>query len=133
MSEPAPHRTPPLRERIHELGALRVALLAAIAILVASAPFASLHPGAFDVSVALAGDDGPFTAPGAIWLTLIAPPLAVMMAFVLPLDILMTRLYMTDKHGAQRARYRRILAAETLALVILVAAWTPFFFALLSI
>jgi len=133
MSEPAPHHTPPLRERIHELGALRVALLAAIAILVASAPFASLHPGAFDVSVALAGDDGPFTAPGAIWLTLIAPPLAVMMAFVLPLDILMTRLYMTDKHGAQRARYRRILAAETLALMILVAAWTPFFLALLSI
>ena len=133
MSESTPRRTAPLCERIRELGALRVALLATIAILVASAPFASLHPGAFDVSVALAGDDGPFTAPGAIWLTLIAPPLAVMMAFVLPLDILMSRIYMTDKHGAQRARYRRILAAEALALVILVAAWTPFFFALLSI
>ena len=133
MSEPAPRRAPPLRERILELGALRVALLAAIAVLVASAPFASLHPGAFDVSVALAGDDGPFTASGAIWLTLVAPPLAVMMAFVVPLDMLMTRIYMTDKQGAERARYRRILAAETLAFLLLVAAWAPFFFALLSL
>ena len=133
MSEPGPRAAPPLRERILELGALRVALLAAIAVLVASAPFASLHPGAFDVSVALAGEDGPFTAPGAIWLTLVAPPLAVMMAFVVPLDMLMSRIYMTDKHGADRARYRRILAAETLAFLLLVVAWAPFFFALLSL
>ena len=133
MSEPGSLRAPPLRERIIELGALRVALLAAIAVLVASAPLASLHPGAFDVSVALAGDEGPFAAPGAIWLTLVAPPLAVMMAFVVPLDMLMSRIYMADKQGAERARYRRILAAETLAFLLLAAAWAPFFFALLSL
>ena len=133
MSGPGPRRAPPLRERFLELGALRAALLAAIAVLVASAPFASLHPGAFDVSVALAGDDGPFAAPGAIWLTLVAPPLAVMMAFVVPLDMLMSRIYMTDKQGAERARYRRILAAEALAFVLLATAWAPFFFALLSL
>ena len=133
MSDPGTRRAPNLRERAIELGALRVALLAAIAVLVASAPFASLHPGAFDVSVVLAGDDGPFAAPGAIWLTLVAPPLAVMMAFVVPLDMLMSRIYMTDKHGAERTRYRRILGAEALAFILLVGAWTPFFAALLSL
>ena len=49
---------------------------------------------------------------GVVWTTLVAPPLAVMMAFVVPLDMLMSRIYMADKHGAERARYRRILAAE---------------------
>ena len=132
MSEPGPRRAPPFRERILELGALRVALFAAIAVLVASAPFASLHPGALDVSAVLTADEGPFSAPGAIWLTLVAPPLAVMMAFVVPLDMLMSRIYMTDKQGAQRARYRRILAAEALAFILLVGAWTPFFAVLLS-
>ena len=133
MSDPALCRAPGLRERAAELGALRVALLAAVAVLVASAPFAANHPGAFDVSVALAGDDGPFPAFGAIWLTLVAPPLAVMIAFVVPLDMLMSRIYMADKHGAERGRYRRILAAEALAFLLLVAAWTPFFVALLSL
>ena len=36
-----PPRMPTLRERVHELGALRIALLAAVAVLVASAPFAA--------------------------------------------------------------------------------------------
>ena len=113
-----------------------------MAVLVASAPFASFGPEGFEAvyaSRALGVDGG---APGAreigvsmglIWATLVAPPLAVMMAFVVPLDMLMSRIYMTDKHGAQRARYRRILAAETLAFLLLVAAWAPFFFALLSL
>ena len=70
---------------------------------------------------------------GLVWKTLVAPPLAVMMAFVVPLDMLMSRIYMTDKPYAERARYRRILAAEALAFVLLVAAWTPFFVALLSL
>ena len=133
MSEPNPRRAPNLRERAAELGALRVALLAAVAVLVASAPFSSLHPGAFDLSAVLATDDGPFAAPGAIWLTLVAPPLAVMMAFVVPLDMLMSRIYMTDKPEAERVRYRRILTAEALAFLLLVGAWTPFFVALLSL
>ena len=122
-----------LRDRAVELGPLRVALLAAVAVLVASAPFSAHHPGAFDVSTVLATDDGPFPAFGAIWLTLVAPPLAVMIAFVVPLDMLMSRIYMADKHGAERGRYRRILATEALAFLLLVAAWTPFFVALLSL
>ena len=105
-----------LRERIRELGALRIALLASVAVLVASAPFAS--PEA-DYS------------PGRIWPTLLAAPVALMTAFVVPLDMLMTRIYMSGKAGPERARYRRILVAEAVAFVLLVAAWTPFFAPLL--
>ena len=112
-----------------------------MAVLVASAPFASFGPEGFEAvyaSRALGVDGG---APGAseigvsmglIWATLVAPPLAVMMAFVVPLDMLMSRIYMTDKPEAERARFRRILAAEALALVLLVATWTPFFVDLLA-
>lgn len=134
MSEPGLRRAPSLRERILELGALRVALLAAIAVLVASAPFASSDPFASD---ALEGADGvsPYlhASFGIVWTTLVAPPLAVMMAFVVPLDMLMSRIYMTGKPEAERARFRRILAAETLAFALLIGVWTPFFMALLSV
>lgn len=142
MSEPGPGRTPSLRDRAAELGALRLALLAAVAALAASAPFSSSGPdgsGAFYAARALAaagGAPGPHRIGvplGVVWTTLIAPPLAVMLAFVVPLDMLMSRVYMADKRGAERARYRRILAAEALAFLLLAAAWTPFFAALLSL
>ena len=143
MSEPDPGRAPSLRDRAVELGALRLALLAAVAVLAASAPFASIGssgPGAFDAARALAAGAGAPGGPhgigvslGVVWTNLVAPPLAVMMAFVIPLDMLMSRLYMADKRGAERARYRRILTAEALAFVLLAAAWTPFFAALLSL
>lgn len=142
MSEPDPGRAPSLRDRAGELGALRLALLAAAAALAASAPFASTGasgPGAFDAARALAvaggapGPHGVGVSLGVVWTNLVAPPLAVMMAFVIPLDMLMSRLYMADKRGAERARYRRILTAEALAFVLLAAAWTPFFAALLSL
>ena len=142
MSEPAPRHPPTFRERVLELGALRVALLAAVAVLVASALFASPYPfggGDIDTAVAMVSANTPSASTGIgysiglLWPTLIAPPLAVMMVFVVPLDMLMSRIYMTDKHGAERARYRRILAAEAVALALLVTAWTPFFVALLSL
>ena len=142
MSEPASVRAPRLGEHILELGALRIALLAAVAVLVASAPFASLDPDAMDaidlsraliVENAALGSSDLDLAFGVAWTTLVAPPLAVMMFFVVPLDMLMTRIYMSGKHGAERARYRRILAAEALALAALIAAWTPFFLDLLSL
>ena len=118
MSDPRSFSGRPanLRERIRELGALRIALLVSVAMLVASAPFAS--PEA-DYS------------PGRIWPTLLAAPVALMTAFVVPLDMLMTRIYMSGKAGAERARYRRILVAEATAFALLAAAWIPFFAPLL--
>lgn len=142
MSDPDPRRPMTVRDRVLELGALRIALVAAVAVLVASAPFASLDPDAMDsidlaraliVENAALGSRDLDLSLGIVWTTLVAPPLAVMMAFVVPLDMLMSRIYMTDKQGAERARYRRILAVEAFALAALIAAWTPFFVALLSL
>ena len=142
MSDSAPRRTMPVRDRLLEPGALRIALLAAVAILVASAPFATLDPDAMDaidlaraliVENAALGSRDMDLSLGIVWAALVAPPLAVMMAFVVPLDMLMSRIYMTDKHGAERARFRRILAVEALALAALIAAWAPFFVDLLSL
>ena len=116
-SSPPLRRSPSLRERVRELGALRIALLALVAGLAASAPFAS--------------PEAEYTI-GRIWPTLLAAPVALMMAFVVPLDLLMTRIYMADKEGAERGRYRRILAAEATAFALLVAAWVPFFAPLLE-
>lgn len=111
-------RTPPtLRGRTLELGALRIGLLAFVAVLIASAPFASVEA---DYSL------------GRIWPTLLAAPIALMTVFVVPLDMLMTRIYMVDKEPAVRARYRRILAVEAVALALLIVAWVPFFVPLLE-
>ena len=140
--EPCPRRAPTLRDRLLELGALRIALLAATAVLVASAPFASFGPDGFDgvdvpralgIGGSALGSRALDLPLGLVWTTLVAPPLAVMMAFVVPLDILMSRIYMSDKQGAERARFRRILAVEALAFVLLAGAWTPFFVGLLSL
>lgn len=106
-----------LRARLAELGVLRAMLLAIIAILIVSAPFAE---GEADYSLA------------RIWPTLLAAPVALMMAFVLPLDLLMTCVFMSGKDEAERARYRRILAAEGAAFVLLILVWTPFFASLLE-
>ena len=142
MSEPAPPRAPRLRERVLDLGALRIALLAAVAVLVVTSFFTSPYPFAgdeLDAALAAMAAGGPSPAPGLasslgiVWTTLVAPPLAVMMVFVVPLDMLMSRIYMTDKRGAERARYRRILVAEAAALAVLVAAWVPFFLGLLAL
>lgn len=117
MSHPSPQTPPTLRGRLLELGALRIGLLGFVAILIASAPFASAEA---DYSL------------GRIWPTLLAAPIALMTAFVVPLDMLMTRIYMIDKEPAVRARYRRIVMAEAVALVLLIAAWVPFFAPLLA-
>ena len=112
-----PRRPTTVRERVLELGPLRIALLAVVAALVTSAPFAAPEPD--------------FSA-GRIWPTLLAAPVALMMAFVAPLDMLMTRVYMSGTRGPERARYRRILAVEAAAFALLVLAWLPFFLPLLE-
>jgi len=98
-------------------GLLRV-LLAVLALLVAlAAPFA----------------DGPAVYHGWRMLpTVIAPTLAVVLVFALPLDMLMSRVFMSDQPEPVRARLRRIVRLEAGVLALLVAFWAPFFHALLT-
>lgn len=62
----------------------------------------------------------------------VVPVFAVSLLFLLPLDMLMTRVFMSDKQGEARDRYRRVLAIEAGALALLVACWTPFLVSLFA-
>jgi hypothetical protein len=64
--------------------------------------------------------------------TLVAPVSFVIFAFVLCLDMLMTRLFMSGSADAERDRYIMIFRSEAVLLLILLASWTPFVVALLS-
>jgi hypothetical protein len=64
--------------------------------------------------------------------TLIAPVIMVMLVFALPLDLLMTRIFMLDRQGPARDRLRRIALIEAGALAILLLAWWPFLARLLT-
>ena len=63
--------------------------------------------------------------------SVIAPTLFVIMAFVLPLDITMTLIFMSDRQGPERRRLRRIAQAETVLLVAMLVAWMPLMMRLL--
>ena len=65
--------------------------------------------------------------------TLIAPVCFVMMIFVLGLDMLMTRVFMSGTSGAERRRLSVILLSEGLLLLLLLASWAPFVVTLLQI
>jgi len=58
--------------------------------------------------------------------TVLAPVFFVIFAFVLSLDMLMTRVFMSGSSGAERQRFRIIVRSEALLLVILLASWTPY-------
>jgi hypothetical protein len=104
-----------LKTLIDTLGPLRTMLCAGILVVVALRPWAG---GAASYS-------GWSMVP-----TLIAPALVPLLFFVLLLDMLMSRVFMTDTEGPDRARFRRILWIETGVLALLLAVWGPFFFAL---
>ena len=109
------------RDFLTSFGALRVLLLASVVVLIIAAPFS----------------DGAVQAPGhaSMWplvRSVIAPTLFVIMAFVLPLDITMTLVFMSDRRGEERRRLRRIAQIETVLLVAMVVAWIPLVMRLLS-
>jgi len=92
------------------VGPLRALLVLVTLTVIACAPFA-------DGNVHLGWRLGP---------SVIAPTLMAMLAFCLPLDMTMARVFMLDKAGAERLRYGRILWMEATLLVALLAAWAPF-------
>lgn len=99
------------------LGILRSALAITAVALIVTAPFSG---GAVQF-------DG-----WALWPTLVAPTLMVILAFVLPLDLLMTRVFMSDVEPGEHTRLRFVLRVETVLLVVLLAAWFPFVRSLLA-
>ena len=64
--------------------------------------------------------------------SVLAPTLMAMLAFSLPLDMTMTRVFMLDKPEAERRRYGRIFWMETVLLLALLGAWVPFILRLMG-
>jgi hypothetical protein len=95
---------------IKYIGPMRLALALFTFILIGMAPFAS---------------EASFSGWGAVVGT-VAPSLTAIMLFVLPLDMMMSRIFMTDTEGAERLRYRRILWLEFFLIIALILAWRPF-------
>ena len=99
-----------LRELARMFGTLRLLLVIGIVALIIAAPFS----------------DGPTHSTGwPLVRGVIAPTLFVIMAFVLPLDITMTLVFMSDRQGAERRRLRLVAQTEAVLLVAMLVAWTP--------
>lgn len=95
-----------------ELGMLRVALAGMALLLIVFAT----RPGT-----------APVFGGFALLPTVLLPVLAPMVLMVLMLDALMARVFMFEKEGSERARYRRIVGVDLVLSVVLVLAWLPYF------
>jgi hypothetical protein len=103
---------------INKIGMLRALLSFGVLIVIITAPFA----------------DAPVVYSGwAMFPTLIAPALVPILFFVYPLELTMTRIFMSDKEGEERARYKFILWVDIIMLLGLVIVWLPFFLRLLQL
>ncbi len=102
---------------IREAGTLRALLMIFVVGLILLAPFAG---------------GGVRVEGWAIVPTLFAPTLYVVIVFVLPLEMVMSLIFMSDKDGPERRRYQRIILIELVMFLALLAAWAPFVVELLS-
>lgn len=103
---------------VRRVGFLRAVLMTVTLLLVILSPFAGGHVQ---------------TSGWALVTTLIAPVSFVIFAFVLCLDMLMTRLFMSGSADDERRRFAMILRSEAVLLVILILSWAPFVMNLLRI
>ncbi len=62
----------------------------------------------------------------------VVPVIALMLIWILPFDMLMSRVFMGEKEGSERDRYKTIIKFDTALLVMLFLFWAPFFFILLT-
>ncbi len=105
-----------IKNWLHDFGALRLLMIGFVLLLSVAAPFSG---------------DSDYTGIN-ILVSLIAPGLAVIMAFVVPLDMLMSFIFRTSALGDERLRMNRILKIEAITFVIIGLSWLPFFLRLLS-
>lgn len=108
---------------IKYIGPLRIGLALFTFALMGMAPFISGEK--FSDWSAIASEEN-FSGWG-VMVSMVAPALTTIMFFVLSLDMMMNRIFMTDTEGANRLRYRRILWLDFSMIFILLLAWGPFF------
>ena len=103
---------------LKDLGALRAIMVACTVVLMVLAPFA---------------DGQVYVRDARLLTSVVAPALMVIFVFVLMLDITMTRIFSIDTTPERRAGMRRAVRIECVALLGLLAAWTPFMLRLFQV
>jgi hypothetical protein len=94
------------------LGAQRVGLTVLVLLVVLSAPLAYTSETTYE---------GWMVLP-----TIIAPSLSPILFFLLCLDMLMSKVFMSQHDETGKKRFRVILLSHTVTLIVLLAAWLPF-------
>ena len=97
------------------VGPLRLALIGVALAAVLAFPFATTPP---------------VYRGWAVVSTVVVPVLVPLVFMVLMLDALMGRIFMAEKTGTERARYRVIVMLNLLLALMLLVVWLPFFRAL---
>ena len=100
------------------IGTLRTMLGILVLVVAGMAPWAS-EPTAFTGWVLIT--------------TVVAPAFFAMLLFVLPLDVMMTLIFMSDREGKAKQRLKRIAVLESVLLLLLIGAWLPLVLQLLQI
>lgn len=99
------------------LGVLRGLLVVIVLVLIVMGP--------------VSGGDAQITG-FAVLTSVVAPAFYVIMLFVLPLDITMSRVFMGEAEGEEKLRYRFIIRLELVLLALMLLAWLPFILKLLE-
>ncbi len=97
------------------LGALRIALAFFTFVVASMAPFSGLETTYHDI---------------ALFPAVIAPVMAILLFFGLLLDMLMGGVFMSE--AGARAKYKTVLLADALLLLILLFSWGPFYLSILG-
>ena len=106
-----------MRRFFQTFGALRGVLVIVVIALICLGPFSGGDVKATGVSVLM---------------TVVAPAFYVIMLFVVPLDITMSFVFMSDKEDRERTRYRFIIRAEIALFLLMILFWFPFIYGLLK-
>jgi hypothetical protein len=106
-----------MRRFFQTFGALRGMLVIVVVLLVLLGPFAGGEVKPTGISVLM---------------SVVAPAFYVIMLFVLPLDITMSFVFMSDKEAGERARFRFIIKIEFALLLLMVLSWFPLIYGLLK-
>lgn len=100
---------------LQKLGAIRVLLLLAVGLCAPLAAFADAEPAGWGV-----------------WGAYVGPSMAVILFFLLWLDVLMNKVFAIDLPKDQRGLQRLRTRADLLGLLVILASWGPFYYSLLE-
>ena len=64
--------------------------------------------------------------------SVLAPSIMMMLVFAIPLEMTMTRIFITNAEPAEQRRLQRILKLEAIVYLLLIVSWTPFFIKVLG-